>query len=58
MEGYRKLDTSKLRFVGVLSMEEALKDIEPFEWDDGVYDGTKKVIIDKQGIHYIDNTNW
>ena len=57
MYGYRRLDFSKLNFVGTLSMEEALKDIDPFEWDDGVYDGSKKVIIDKQGIHYIDVEN-
>lgn len=57
MDEYRKLDTGKLKFVGTLSMEEALKDIEPFEWDDSVYDGSKKVIIDKQGIHYIDSEN-
>lgn len=57
MDGYRKLDTSKLNFIGTLSMEEALKGIEPFEWDEGVYDRSKKVIIDKQGIHYIDVVN-
>ena len=53
-EGYKRLDLSKLNMSHkIISMEEALKDITPMIFNEAVYNGTKKVKIDKQGIHYV-----
>ena len=42
----RRLDFSKLNFSGrFISTEEALKDIEPFDWEEEVLKGNKKIII-------------
>lgn len=51
-EVYKKLDLSKIRHSKILSSEEALMDITPFDYDAEVYTGEKKVVIDNQGIHY------
>lgn len=45
---YKRLDMSKIKFSGTLSMEEALKDVTPMEWDQEVLDGRKKVSITKE----------
>ena len=37
----------------IISMEEALKDVTPMIFTEEVYNGTKRVKIDKQGIHYV-----
>ena len=44
---YRKLDIKKIskRKHHVITSEEALKDIVPFNWSDDVKNGKKKVII-------------
>lgn len=54
-DGYKKLDRSKLksRKHTTLSMKEAISQISPMQWNEEVYNGTKKVLIDKQGIHYV-----
>ncbi len=53
-KGYRRLDLSKLNMSHkIISMEETLKDVTPMVFDEEVYNGTKKVKIDKQGIHYV-----
>ena len=53
-EEYKRLDMSKLNMSHkIISMEEALKDVTPMKFIDDVYNGTKKVKIDKQGIHYV-----
>lgn len=42
----RKLDIEKLtKNSKVISSEEALKDVEPFNWSEDVLKGDKKVII-------------
>ena len=53
-EGYKRFDLSKLNMSHkIISMEEALKDVTPMVFNEEVYNGTKKVKIDKQGIHYV-----
>lgn len=53
-EGYKRLDLSKLNMSHkIISMEKALKDVIPMVFDEEVYNGTKKVKIDKQEIHYV-----
>ncbi len=54
-EGYRKLDKTKLntRNHKIISMQEALTQITPMQFIEDVYNGTKKVQIDKQGVHYV-----
>ncbi len=43
---YKKLDFSKIVFSDKEpSMEEALKDVTPFEWSDAVLQGKQKVHI-------------
>ena len=37
----------------IISMEEALQDVTPMVFPEEVQNGTKKVKIDKQGIHYV-----
>ncbi len=53
-EGYKKLDKSKLnnRINKTISTKEALSQVTPLEFIEDVYNGTKKVQIDKRGIHY------
>ena len=51
---YKRLDLSKLNMSHeIISMEEALQDVTPIVFPEEVYNGTKKLKIDKQGIHYI-----
>ena len=51
---YKRLDLSKLNMSHkIISMEEALKDVTPMIFNEQVYNGTKKVKIDKRGIHYV-----
>lgn len=47
----KKIDWSKInvRSAHEMSSEAALKDVVPFEWDDDVINGKKKVIIKKDG---------
>lgn len=54
-EGYRKLDKTKFntRNHKIISMQEALTQITPMQFIEDVYNGTKKVQIDKQGVHYL-----
>ena len=53
-EGYKRLDLSKLNTSHkIISMGEALKDVTPMIFNEDVYNGTKKVKIDRQGIHYV-----
>lgn len=53
-KGYRRLDLSKLNMSHkIISMEKTLKDVTPMVFDEEVYNGTKKVKIDKQGIYYV-----
>ncbi len=56
-EGYKKLDKSKLnnRINKTISTKEALSQVTPLEFIEDVYNGTKKVQIDKRGIHYVSN---
>lgn len=49
---YRRLDMSKIKFSGTLSMEEVLKDVTPMEWSQGVLDGRKKISITKAEKDY------
>lgn len=46
----QRLDMEKLkgRITKAISLEEALKDIEPMEWPDEVMTGEKKVIITRR----------
>ena len=42
----RRLDFSKLNFSGrIISTEEALKDVEPFNLEEEVLKGNKKIIV-------------
>lgn len=51
---YKRLDLSTLNMSHkVISMEEALKDVTPMVFIEDVYNGSKKVKIDKQGIHHV-----
>ena len=34
---------------------DALKDVTPMQWKDGIYTGKEKVIVNKQGISYVQN---
>lgn len=54
-EGYKKLDKSKLnnRIHKTISTKEALSQVTPLEFIEDVYNGTKKVQIDKRGYCYI-----
>ena len=54
-EGYRKLDKTKFntRNHKIISMQEALAQITPMQFIEDVYNGTKKIQIDKQGVHYL-----
>ena len=54
-EGYRKLNKTKLNAQNhkVISMQEALTQITPMQFIEDVYNGNKKVQIDKQGVHYL-----
>ena len=48
--GYRRLDFSKLKFKdSPISTEEALKDIEPFNWTQDILCGKKKIVISDAG---------
>lgn len=54
---YKKLNMTKLKFRKhrTISTYEALKDVTPIEWKDTVYTGEEKVIINRQGINYVQN---
>ena len=54
---YKKLDMSKLRSRKhtIVSTKQALSDVTPLELRSSVYDGSQKIQIDKQGIHYVSN---
>lgn len=54
---YRKLNMSKLgqRTHKTVSTFDALKDVTPMQWKDGIYTGKEKVIVNKQGISYVQN---
>ena len=52
MSEYRRLDFSKLKFAGTLSMEEALENKTPIEFPDEVISGSKKVSITKAEKDY------
>lgn len=52
MSGYRKLDLSKLKFSGTLSMEEALKDVTPIDFSDDILSGKEKITIAKAEKDY------
>lgn len=55
-EGYKKLNISKLnRAHKTISTQEALKNVTPMKFIEDVYNGTKKVQIDNQGVHYVPN---
>lgn len=58
-EGYKKLNISKLnRTHKIISMQEALKDVTPMTFIEDVYNGTKKVQIDRQGVHYVSSRRY
>ena len=54
---YKKLDMSKLRSRKhtIVPTKQALSDVTPLELRSSVYDGSQKIQIDKQGIHYVSN---
>lgn len=54
---YRKLNMSKLRqrTHKTVSTFDALKNVTPMQWKDSVYTGKEKVIVNKQGINYVQN---
>ena len=56
-DGYKRLDLKKVshRPHRVVSTKEALSDVMPFDFPKEVYDGTKKILVDKKGIHYVPN---
>jgi hypothetical protein len=44
----RKLDKDKLNFKeSNITSEKALEDVEPFNWNEEVLNGNKKIIVDK-----------
>lgn len=38
-----------------VSTFDALKNVTPMQWKDSVYTGKEKVIVNKQGINYVQN---
>nr|DAH71396.1 MAG TPA: hypothetical protein [Caudoviricetes sp.]DAU04519.1 MAG TPA: hypothetical protein [Caudoviricetes sp.] len=56
-DGYKRLNLSKLnsRPRKTMSIQEALSQVDPIQFIDDVYNETKKVQIDKQGIQYVPN---
>jgi hypothetical protein len=53
--GYQRLDYTKLKFSNrVITSEEALKNISPFEWPDVVTNGEKIIVIGSKGIDIVE----
>ena len=50
LKSIQRLDMEKLksRITKAISLEEALKDVEPMEWPEEVLSGKKKVIITRR----------
>lgn len=50
LKSIQRLDMEKLksRITKTISLEEALKDVEPMEWPEEVLSGKKKVIITRR----------